>query len=184
MTVAFYILAAFSVSASAATTVLINFEDLNHYDYIGTHYPGLTFSSEAQILQKPHYHWEQYPPHSGINVFFNRNMNTRINFDSPVSRVGIWYSSPYGGNIDAYDSSGTLIYSASGGANYGSNDYLEVSGSNIAYVILHDGANYITYDDLEYDTSDEIPEFPTVAIPLLAIIGLMFLISRRKCRKD
>ena len=187
MTVAFSILVAFSVSASAATTVLINFDGLDDRQYIGTHYLGLTFASEAQIVKKPNYNWEGYPPHSGSNVFYNHNnADTRIDFDSQVSRVGIWYTSPIVGNIHAYDSTGTLIDSASGGANYGRNDYLEVCGSNIAYVIVHDGGNFITYDDLEYDTydTDEIPEFSTIALPIASILGLLFFFNHRKHRKE
>jgi hypothetical protein len=29
---------------------------------------------------------------------------------------------------------------------------------------------------------EEIPEFPTVALPIVAVIGLMFLFQRRKCK--
>ena len=119
-------------------------------------------------------------------MFYNPvDTNTRIDFDSPVSRVGIWYTSPYEGNIDAYNSAGTLIGSAHGGDCYRSNSYLEVSGSNIAYVIVHDAGNFISYDDLEYDTEDvPIPEFSTIAIPVVSILGLLFFFNHHKRRKE
>lgn len=182
---AFFMLVAFSATASAITTVTIDFEDLDNYDYIGTHYPGVTFSPEARILSKGgNLNYYYYPPHSGLNVFYNRdNANTRIKFDHYVSRVCVWYTSPYEGNIDAYDGEGTLIASTHGGPNLQSTDYLEVRGSNIAYVIVHDRGNFIAYDDLEYDTADvHAPEFASIAIPAVAVLGLFLFFNHRKRR--
>lgn len=67
-------------------------------------------------------------------------------------------------------------------------DSLEVSSSKpIAYVIFHNHGNMIGFDDFEYETYQDctngdcsIPEFPTVALPVIAVIGLVFLFQRRK----
>ncbi|HJH28687.1 MAG TPA: PEF-CTERM sorting domain-containing protein [Methanosarcinaceae archaeon] len=81
--------------------------------------------------------------------------------------------------IYAYDGNDNPIGSDEGSYNSGSNSNLEVNNSNIAYVILSDGCR--AYDDLEYDTytGTPIPEFPTIALPVLSVIGLMFMFQRR-----
>jgi hypothetical protein len=49
------------------------------------------------------------------------------------------------------------------------------------------GYDYFGFDDFTIGTKEqvnnnnnEIPEFPTVAIPMAGIIGMMFLFQRRK----
>lgn len=163
------------------SATVINFEDLKCFDDVGNHYSGLDFTfARIQGTDCTGYNGVNYPPNSGQHVIYNEpGTNTiQINFASPVSRVGIWYTSYTTGTIEAYDSSDTLINSSSGGSNIGSNSYLEVSGQDIVYVILHDTGNQITYDDLEFDTENAIPEFPNMTIPVLSVIGLMFLINR------
>lgn len=169
-----------------ATTTLIDFEqtfswsgqDIGYFYYADY---GLTFTGANVVwIGDSNYNHINYPPHSTKSVFLSLSGNEiRIDFAAPVSRVGIWYTAESGGNIEAYSSSNSLIDSDSGGANLKSNSYIEVSGSNIAYVMLHGTMNRITYDDLEFDTDLAIPEFPNIAIPVLSIIGLVFLINRR-----
>lgn len=167
------------VGTASAETVTIDFEDFDNYDLVGTYYPGLTFSGE-QILQKPDYNWEQFPPHSGINVIFDLSPKIRIDFDDCVTRASIWTTTNSISYLEAYDSSDALIDSDQLTENMGGHGQMEVSGSNIAYVILHDSGNTVTYDDLEYDTEcTEIPEFPTIALPVVAVLGLAFFFQRR-----
>jgi len=83
------------VIPASAATVTIDFEDLVHDEIIGSHYPGLTFSSNARIMNHSLLSESQadiYTPHSGTNMFCDSS-NIRINFTSPVSRVRIWYTS-------------------------------------------------------------------------------------------
>lgn len=175
------------VPVSATTTTKIDFENVDfvcNEDIIEPYYSvnGLTFTgaqSNGPLCQG--YLVSNYPPHSGNWIIYNLGgSNIRIDFASPVSRVSIWYTAFTSGNIEAYNSQNQKIDSDSGSANIGSYSKLEVIGPNIAYVVLHDAGNQITYDDLEYDTETAIPEFPTVAIPVISVIGLVFLINRRK----
>lgn len=65
----------------------------------------------------------------------------------------IGYSSFSNFYIDAYDTNGTLLDSASGGPNLdtGRLDYLRVDAPGMAYVICHDTGNFWLVDNLETD---------------------------------
>ncbi|HJH30456.1 MAG TPA: PEF-CTERM sorting domain-containing protein [Methanosarcinaceae archaeon] len=38
----------------------------------------------------------------------------------------------------------------------------------------------ITINPVNTQNSAEVPEFPTIALPVISVIGLMFLMQRRK----
>lgn len=181
-------------SASAAGTVVIDFEDLpDTYTYTDEiTYPGVTISSakDGMIIVKSDYYISgSYPPHSPETaIICKTDEGCKFDFDQPVTRVGLWYTSGlYDAYLEAYDSEGNMIDSVVGPNNYGYNGYMEVSGSNIDYVVFHDHGNYMVFDDLEYDCDGQdapvddpsIPEFPTVALPIMAILGLAFIFQRR-----
>lgn len=178
--------------ASAGTVTVCDFEGFNNGDLISafaTHYPGVTFSGGSDIGTATIYNSPGYPPHSGIGVVaFHFDQN---NFDNPTqlkatftqstSRVGLWYTSYGPVYLEAYDATNNLITSTTGQSNYGTNSYLEVTGSNIAYVIFHDHTNYMTIDDFTFETIDtNIPEFPSIAVPVVSMIGLIFVVGRKK----
>ncbi len=181
-----FVVALVMVVPVSATTTLIDFEqtfswsgqDIGYFYYADY---GLTFTGANVVwIGDSNYNHINYPPHSTKSVFLSLSGNEiRIDFAVPVSRVGIWYTAYSGGTIEAYDSSNSLLESATGGSNLQSNTKLEVSGSNIAYVKLLGTQKQITYDDLEFDRETAIPEFPNVAIPIISVIGLVFLINRR-----
>jgi hypothetical protein len=53
------------------------------------------------------------------------------------------------------------------------------SGEPIKSIELSEGVhcvNWITFDDLTYT---QIPEFPTIAVPVAALLGLMLIIQRK-----
>lgn len=162
--------------AAAGTVTTINFEDLGQGVTIGTSYPGLSFSESAWISTYPEY--PEYPPHSGNKkVDFYMGNPCTITFSTPVSKVGLWYTSSDTASIEAYDSNGNLINRVEGPANLWTTGHLELSGQHIAYVTINSG----TIDDLEYETEDiSIPEFPSVVLPIAAILGLMFVFGRKK----
>jgi hypothetical protein len=103
-----------------------------------------------------------------------------ISFATPVSKVGLWYTSAYTASIEAYDDKGNLIKRVEGPNDLGTTEHLEVSGQNIKSITINCG----TFDDLEYETQDtsstSVPEFPTIILPVAAIIGLVVIFGRRK----
>lgn len=168
--------------AAAGTVTTINFDNLADRELVTIQYSGLTFLGPNMILKYPNYNYDGYPAHSGENVLDVSGGSIRIDFTTPVSRVGTWYSTAYSGAfLEAYDSEGALIKSTSGGPSYTYSSYIELSGSNIAYVIIHDSGGWFTIDDLTYETPDtSIPEYPSIVLPIAAIMGLMFIFQRRR----
>jgi len=169
---------------SAGTVTQIDFENLVYGNYVTTQYTsqGATFTGNALVLDTAHCD-PGYPPHSGTKLVDIVDGSIRVDFTNPVSRVGVWYTTGQtDAFLEAYDSQGNLLQRAEGIYNYGFSNYLEVSGSNIAYVIIHDTGDWFGIDDLSYETpsSTSIPEFPSVATPVAAILGLIVIFGRRK----
>lgn len=151
------------MEVQAAETIKIDFNDLTEKQFVGTHYPGLTFSPEWRAADHTTgaYNTEGYPPHSWpIQIWTGTyghpepwSDTGRIDFDSAVSQFGGWFCADYGTvYLEAYDSGDTLLASNSLGPNYGSSSYLSVSDpqGRIKYVIIHDTSNYWSVDDIEY----------------------------------
>ncbi|RLI92447.1 MAG: hypothetical protein DRO89_02105, partial [Candidatus Altiarchaeales archaeon] len=175
-----------STTTVYAVPTTIDFEDLGHLDYVGTHYPGLTFSATAQALKKPDYNYEGYPPHSGDIVIFSLTQNSiTITFDSPVTMVGAWITAGVSDiTLTAYDEDGNVLDSATVSVNYRSNDYAEVNSPGIKYVTISDSGNLWTMDDLTYDYGGfPAPEFATPAVAvaiLLTTPAFSYLIVRKR----
>ena len=121
---------------------------------LGNYLPGLTFGPDATILDKVRtagYNYTSYPPHSGDAVLFSyTNSTIRVDFDIPSTYVETWYTSAGNFYLEAYDAGDTLLDSATGASNIGSNSLISVSGANIAYVLFHDVGNFYTIDDLGF----------------------------------
>lgn len=107
---------------------LIDFDDLNDADVIGTHYQaalGVTFENSASnkviIYNHDLHQTEPTLPHSNPNYAINNadfpntsaNVPLRINFDTPKTDVGVYIGNgegaPLSGVLRAYDAAGTEI---------------------------------------------------------------------------
>ena len=166
-------------TASGTPMVTLDFEGLPdaHYFYggntnIGSYYDGVTFGPYVVIFDTViyGYNWSDgYPPHSGNAVIMPQTLTTRADFDSPTSYVSLWYTSYQEFYLEAYDSDDVLLGSVTGPANVGSNNFLEISASGIAYVTIHtllqDGAFMYTIDDFTF----EVASGPAANIPPEAV---------------
>lgn len=136
---------------------ILTFEDLVEGQYVGTHYPGLTFSSAWRCADTAtgRYNTAGYPPHSGTKAVwtgFTENWGT-ITFDEPVRYAEAWFSAAYGVIMEGYDSSGRLVASGSLGRVYGYSAPIRLESTTrrpIKTLRIHDYANYWTMDDLSY----------------------------------
>ena len=138
--------------------VVLTFEDLLEGQYLGTHYPGLTFSSAWKCADHAtgKYNTSSYPPRSGTKAVWTGLSETfgTIWFSSPVRFLEGWFSTGYGVTMEAYDSNGNLVASGSLGqvSGYKARIRLTVPPSvgPISYVVVHDSANYWDMDDFAY----------------------------------
>jgi len=191
-----------AMPAAAGTVTVCDFEDqsLNNGDPISafaTLYPGVTFSGGPDIgvcvkdVPDPiGWNYWSFPPHSGnkalaFHFFGNGDAQITATFTQPVSRVKLWYTSTGPVTLNVYDKSNNLIATKTeAGGNTGTSSPIEVSGENIAYAVFHDTDYQLVMDDFEFEsdpTNDpSIPEFPSIVLPIAAIMGLMFVFQRRK----
>ena len=51
---------------------------------------------------------------------------------------------------------------------------------NVSLTATNSNGNDVKFDTVSSYPSEEIPEFPTIALPVLIVLGLMFLLQRRK----
>ena len=161
------------IMPASATKTVINFDDLDGDESLTDQYPGVVFT-DAVIKTLFEYH-------SKWNIASSGPGSMKIVFDNPVSRVKLWYGNSQDAWLEAYDIDDNFLSDVIAPQNVGSFyvDSVEIlhSSNDIKYVIYDSGAGM---DDLEYETTESIPEFPTVALPVIAVIGLMFLFQRRK----
>jgi hypothetical protein len=172
----------FPVAADDVTT--INFDDLKDWDVVANQYAtqGVTFSGDVQILSKyGSLNYGGYPPHSDNNVIFSNNEGKiTATFASPVSSVDFYYSSATSLYIDAYDKQNIKIETASGPSITGANGHITLNVPNIDHVVIHDNGNFFVVDDFSFSSSTSIPEFPSIAVPVMGILGVLFVIGRKK----
>jgi hypothetical protein len=127
-----------------------------------------------------------------------------ITFNPEVCCASMEVNSVYGVQIIAYDKNGKVVDAANGGYFF-CPKLVELSSgedNTIAYITMTASSleelcnpnmhgisamccsydDWLCIDNLKFCTcqNNEIPEFPTIAIPLLAIIGLAFVMQRRK----
>nr|WP_321497273.1 PEF-CTERM sorting domain-containing protein [uncultured Methanolobus sp.] len=144
-----------------------------------------------------------YKDMSGSGTAYSTEQVT-ITFDPEVCCVSMEVNSVYGVQIIAYDKNGNVVDTANGGSFFCPR-LVELSageGNPISYITLtassledlcYPRTRYVstmccTYDDwlcidnLKFCTcqDNEIPEFPTLAIPVLAIMGLALIMQRRR----
>lgn len=158
----------------------------------GNYWDGVYFGPDSTILEKSVYGYNDsgYPPHSGDAVLFSiATPYIDAIFETPVDFFSLWYtvntSTFY---IDAYDSDDNLISTISGGVNYGSNSYLEMSleSSNIKRLRMHDSGNYFTIDDFTAPFISGLPSDAVIPEPSTFILlgsglaGLAFAVRRRR----
>lgn len=187
---------AVAVLAGNASAFYMGFEEAlgnDHGNIVGV--PGVTFTTTAgQTWQYSDTttggyndysidlgvgHGTQNYWHYGIGVAWLGvyGNSGRIDFDD---KDGTWFQTGYCSAstfiVDAYNKSGVLIDSATGGANLKSFGYLRVDapvGDSIAYLVMHDTGNYWIVDNMTGDMAGGVPGVPDGgASALLLGLGL------------
>ena len=166
----------------AKADVVIDFEGYSSKIPITNQYTGVAFQ-DAIVLNAPDLDSVTFPPHSGTNVVYSGKSSslTATAVGGTWGHIGLWYTTTTGLSLKAYDSSNTLLTSSNGGVNAGTSSYLEVSATDIAYVIAGGSGEFFTIDDFSYHQSiASVPEPSTLAVATLGGVMLVLYARRRE----
>jgi len=183
------------LAAGSAHADMINFDSLTNHELVDNQYIlelGAGFNGSARISAFP---GSLYPFHSSPNVIENFNLDYKRG-DIKIDAVGTkWLMA--GGYVTgsaeviltAYDSSNTKLVNLSvpystGGANLGSNMFLQFMAANIDYVIFSlEIAEDEDYNDNDIFTVDDFT-FNPVPVPAAVLLGMLGLsVAGLKLRK-
>jgi hypothetical protein len=176
------------VMPASAGEVTITFDEgrLQEGQEIGSTYSdmGVTFSQGAEIVKTNEW-WQR----KDLGFCNPDNYVTQITFSPVVRSVSIDFEDSFEGNMDAFLVNGEVLSKSKCNFFWATEKRLRIesSDSSIQSISLSGFSpcvKSIKFDNLVYDQvtepSTQIPEFPTVALPVVAVIGMMFIFQRRK----
>lgn len=161
-----------------AAPLVVDFDALSDGETVAGQFAGLTFSNATAVTAGLSLNEFEFPPSSGSNVVFDDGGPIRIDFSSPTTSVGGFFTYTVPLTLSAFDASDNLLGSVS--SSYSSNlalsgdlgslpnEWLVLSALNISYVVVSAdllGGSF-TLDDLTYEAAS-IPEPAVVALLLL-----------------
>lgn len=172
----------------ADSTYTLDFESFSDSTLLTTQYSslGLTFSNAIALSSGISLNEFDFPPHSGSNVVSDNGGPINLAFAFPASFVGAFFTYLEPLKIDAFNSNGQLIASATStfsanDVNSGNppNEFLSVAAPGIADVTFTAdlGGSSFTMDDL----SLTIPE-PSAFWLLGTGIAAFTMLRRRICK--
>lgn len=170
-----------------ATT--IDFEGFPDSTILTNQYPGLSFNNAIILTAGISLNEFEFPPHSGVNVASDNNGPMTIDFSSPVSSVGGYFTYAEPLTLVAYNSSDQEVGSTasafssnmalSGDPGSSPNEFLSITEPGIASLVITGDPNGGSFalDDLTYTSS--VPEPDTIALVFGGISLLVALIRGR-----
>jgi PEP-CTERM motif len=178
--------------AIAHADQVITFEGYAPGTIFTTQYPGVDFNG-ATVLTLGAGLNAQFPPHSGVNVVYNPSGPMSLVFSTPVEYFEGYFTFNDGLEIQAYDSSNTLLstFTSPCTANYVGvsatclpNEFDEVTGADISKVVITGGSgNNFVLDDAEFSGSvngtSAVPEPASLVLLGTGLLGLVG-VARRK----
>jgi hypothetical protein len=182
------------ISANGASAATIDFSE--HTDITGDangdggffNNPDTLWTAEGIIISNAYWYDDGRDPFStpcGLSAEgYGASDPSTITFVTPVNSVTFdWWTIVNSMNVDVYDSSHTLLDSTgtlgnpSLSVDSGTNTLV---GSGIKYLEFHNSDGLVQISTLTFSSSNDIPEFPTIALPIISVLGLMFIFGRRK----
>lgn len=86
------LLVVFFTLTKKAHTLFIDFETLSDGDMVTTQFPGLSFSKATVMTAGISLNEFEFPPHSGSNVVFDDGGTMTIDFSTPMTDVGGYFT--------------------------------------------------------------------------------------------
>lgn len=175
-----------------AQAAMIDFEGLTDGQSVTTQYPNVTFQNATVLTAGLSLNEFETPPFSGTNVVFDDGGPIQINFLSPVTSVGGFFSYSSGLTFLAYDAAGVQVAAVSSAFNsnlsqsgdVGSmpNEFLQVANAGGIYsasILGNPAGGSFVLDDLSYSP---VPVPSAVWLLGSGLIGLIGVARRKRIR--
>ncbi len=164
-----------SLPSLRAQSSLLDFESLANGSIVTNQFAGLVFSSATIARAGISLDELEFPPHSGVNVAFDSSGPVAITFSPPVAQFSGYFNYRVPVTIQAFDASNNALATStskfssnlavSGVTGSSPNEFLRVSGANIARVTITGDPNGTSFslDDvssgatLSYLVGDAFP---------------------------
>lgn len=177
-----------------AQATVIDFEGLLDSEIVTSQYAGVTFQNTLALTAGLSLNEFEFPPASGMNVVFDDGGPIIINFLTPVTSVGGFFTYLTGLNFLAFDNAGVQVGAASSAfnANLGlsgdsgstPNEFLEltsIGGIASARITGDPAGGSFTLDDLTFRQAAVNPVSEPASFALVALgLGALALRRRRK----
>jgi hypothetical protein len=183
-----------SAACASASTITLDFEGFPDSTVLSTQYAGFTFADAIILTAGVSLNEFEFPPYSGVNVVSDNGGPMSIDFSSPATSFGGYFTYLEPLTIDAFDASSILVASATsdfadndalfGDPGSSPNEFIQVSfaGGISSVTITGDplGGSF-TLDNATISTG--IPSAPEPGTrELLASVGILFAFLRRQLK--
>ena len=182
------VVVAIMVMPASAGEVTITFDEgrVPKGHEIGNAYSdmGVTFSSGATIVDTGEW-WQR----QDLGFWNQNNYFTQITFSPVVRSVSIDFEDAFAGNMDAFLVNGEILSRSRCNFLWVTEKRLRIESNEtgIQSISLSGDfpcVNSIKFNNMVYDQvtepSTQIPEFPTVVLPVAALLGIVLIFQRRK----
>lgn len=166
-----------------AAPVVLDFEDLSDVEVVSAQYPGLTFTNAVALTAGISLNEFEFPPKSGAVVISDDGGPIRIDFATPLSAFGAYFTYAMPLTLSAFDAGSNFLGSAtsgfssnlalSGEAGSSPNEFLQLSASGIAFVTINGdpvGGSFVA-DNVTYEAGTTVPEPGTLGLLLLGTLA-------------
>lgn len=175
------------------TPVVIDFEGLPDSTIVTTQYPGLTFTNAIILTSGISLNEFEFPPHSGVNVVSDNGGPITIDFSSPITSFGGYFTYLEPLTVDGFNAANSLVASAAsaystndalfGDPGSSPNEFIQVSftGGISSIMITGDpaGESFALDDATFVPTAASVPETATGKLVLIALaFAVLFLKSQ------
>jgi hypothetical protein len=177
-----------------AAPVTLNFEGFPDSTVLTTQYPGVTFTNAIILTSGISLNEFEFPPHSGVNVISDNGEPMTIEFSTPITSFGGYFTYLEPLTLDGFSgadkqvASATSAYSSNdalfGDPGSSPNEFIDLSftGGMSSVMITGDPAGgSFTLDDVTYSTisATSVPEPSAfLALLLVALVAVSRLFSR------
>jgi hypothetical protein len=178
---------------SGAAPITINFDNLADSDVISTQYTGLMFSNAVALTAEISLNEFELPPHSGFNVAMDSGGPMRIDFNTPVSDVGGFFTYSQSLLLSAFGAGNVLLGSVTSAFSSNlalssfnpPNELLQLAFTDIAYVTFSGdpAGGSFALDDLTYNPAQTAPVPEPGTLSLVLMSGATWFGARRAARR-